>query len=258
MGKTACYRCFLTGLLTATVGITFNTPAYGQDRQLTTKDLKPLAWRSIGPANMAGRVAALAIAPGNPKTIFIGYATGGLWKSTNNGTTFSPVFDTYETSSIGSVVVTDAPADWAGWKDEELEADADLEKLGKARIVWVGTGEGNNRNSSSWGNGVYRSTDGGATFEHLGLEETNNIPGLAVDPRDPDVCYVAALGHLWGANKERGVYKTTDGGKTWIAVLQIDENTGAGDLIIDPGNPDTIYVAMYARRRTGWSYSGVS
>ena len=258
MGKTACYRCFLTGLLTATVGITFNTPAYGQNRQLTTEDLKPLAWRSIGPANMAGRVAALAIAPGNSKTIFIGYATGGLWKSTNNGTTFSPVFDTYETSSIGSIAVADAPADWAGWEDEELDADSDLEKLGKARIVWVGTGEGNNRNSSSWGNGVYRSTDGGATFEHLGLEETNNIPGIAVDPRDPDVCYVAALGHLWGANKERGVYKTTDGGKTWIAVLQIDENTGAGDLILDPGNPDTIYVAMYARRRTGWSYSGIS
>ena len=219
MGKTAKYRCFLTGLLGAITGLTTGSSTFGQDHTLTTNDLKPLAWRSIGPANMSGRVAALAIAPGNPKTIYIGYATSGLWKSTNNGTTFSPVFDEYETSSIGSISVADATSDWAGWDDEELDDDADLDALGKAKIVWVGTGEGNNRNSSSWGHGVYRSTDGGATFTNVGLTESNNIPAIIADPRDPDVCFAAALGHLWGANEQRGVYKTTDGGANWTAVL---------------------------------------
>ncbi|MEE9129139.1 MAG: hypothetical protein V3T84_03910 [Phycisphaerales bacterium] len=225
-------------------------------RILRPQDFKALAWRSIGPANMAGRVATIALAPGNPKTYFVGFATGGLWKTTNNGTTFEPVFDDQDTSSIGSVVVCDAPTNWHGWFDEkdELDEDADLEKLGKAKIVWVGTGEGNGRNSSSWGHGVYRSTDGGAKFEHVGLEDSHDIPALAVDPRNPDVCYVAALGHLWGANETRGVYKTDDGGKTWSRSLYIDQNTGACDVIVDPSNPDTVYAAMYMRRRTAYSF----
>ena len=142
------------------------TTATAQTRVLQPEDLKPLTWRSVGPANMAGRVATIALAPNNPKTYFVGYATGGLWKTTNNGTTFSPVFDDKETSSIGAVAVCDVPTNWRGWLDEkdELDKDADLAELGKAKIVWVGTGEGNGRNSSSWGNGVYRSTDGGETF----------------------------------------------------------------------------------------------
>ena len=226
-------------------------------RTLRSEDLKPLAWRSIGPANMSGRVATIALAPGNPKTYFVGFATGGLWKTTNNGTTFTPVFDDKETSSIGSVAVCDAPTDWRGWLDEkdDLDQDADLAELGKAKIIWVGTGEGNGRNSSSWGHGVYRSTDGGAKFEHVGLEDSHDIPALAVDPRNPDVCYIAALGHLWGANETRGVYKTQDGGKTWTQSLYIDQNTGACDVIIDPQNPDTVYAAMYMRRRTAYSFT---
>ena len=226
--------------------------AVGQEtqRQLEARDLKPLTWRSIGPANMAGRVACLALAPSDDKTIYIGYATGGLWRSTNRGTTFTPVFDTYETSSIGSVAVCDAPSDWPGWSEEETEEDADLEAMGRSKIVWLGTGEGNGRNSSSWGNGVYRSTDGGETFAHLGLADAHDIPALAVDPRDPDVCYVAALGHLWGANDMRGVYRTSDGGKTWSLSLHIDENTGAVDVLVDPSRPDTVFAAMYMRRRT--------
>jgi len=230
-----------------------------EPRQLTEKDLSALAWRSVGPANMGGRLAAIALAPGDSKTIFLGYATGGVWKSTNAGTTFTPVFDDQATSSIGSIAVADAPPDWSGWDDEfedsdERPGDDELAEKGRAKVVWVGTGEGNGRNSSSWGHGVYRSTDGGSSFTHLGLEETHDIPALAVDPRDPDVCYVAALGHLWGANEERGVYKTTDGGETWDAVLQIDENTGAVDVILDPHDPDTVYAAMYDRRRQKWSF----
>ncbi len=148
----ACGFALLTFGFTATA----QTDEAPSQRTLRSEDLKPLAWRSIGPANMAGRVATIAVAPGNPKTYFVGFATGGLWKTTNNGTTFTPVFDDKETSSIGSVAVCDAPTNWRGWLDEKDEVDqnADLEKLGKAKIIWVGTGEGNGRNSSSWGHGV--------------------------------------------------------------------------------------------------------
>lgn len=206
------------------------------DRRLRETDLKSLTWRSIGPANMSGRVAAIALVPGSSKSFYVGFGTGGLFKTDNHGTTFAALFEKEATASIGSVAVCKSK-------------DGDDEK----HIVWVGTGEGNGRNSSSWGAGVYRSTDSGGTWECVGLKDSHDIPALAVDPRDPDVCYVAALGHLWGANEERGVYKTTDAGKTWTPVLQIDENTGACDVRIDPSNPDNVYAAMYMRRRTPWS-----
>ncbi|AIE84715.1 VPS10 domain-containing protein [Fimbriimonas ginsengisoli] len=223
-------------------------------RVLSADDLKALSWRSVGPANMGGRVSDVCFAPGNAKTFFVAFGCSGLWKTTNRGTTFSPVFDHESTSSIGSVVVADAPANWRGWADDkEVKADQRAEK-GRGKIVWVGTGEGNGRNSSSWGDGVYRSTDGGASWKKTGLEDSRDIPRLAVDPRDPDTCYAAALGHLWGPNKTRGIYKTTDGGKTWNPSLQIDENTGAIDVAIDPKDPDTVYAAMYQRRRTAWSF----
>lgn len=225
-------------------------------RALRLDDLKRLPWRSIGPAIMGGRVADLCFAPSDPKTFYVGYATGGVWKTTNLGTTFKPIFDDQITSSIGAVVVCDAPANWSGWKQEETKGKSkkEIATAGKGKIVWVGTGEGNGRNSSSWGNGVYRSTDAGATWEHLGLEDSHDIPRMAVDPRDPDVCYVAALGHLWGPNETRGLYKTADGGKTWKPILKIDEDTGCCDVLIDPNDPDTVYAAMYARRRTAHSF----
>jgi hypothetical protein len=237
-------------------------PAAAGTRTLRADDLKALAWRSIGPANMGGRVADIAFAPGRSKTFFVATGTGGLWKTTNAGTTFAPVFDKEATASIGSVVVADAPPDWPGWKDEPSEgneakkdeAKKEDKDHGKAKIVWVGAGEGNGRNSSSWGRGVYRSTDGGATFANVGLPDSRDVPRLAVDPKDPDVCFAAALGRLWGPNAERGVYLTRDGGKTWKAVLQIDADTGACDVILDPSNPHTVYAAMYMRRRTGWSF----
>ncbi len=244
----------------------------GAPRALRPEDFKGLAWRSVGPANMGGRVADISVAPGNPKLYFVAYGTGGLFKTANAGTTFSPVFDKELTASIGSVVVADAPADWPGWKEDSESKEraaaatagssaqdavrrAEAEKnKGKARIVWVGTGEGNGRNSSSWGHGVYRSTDGGATFTSVGLTDSHDVPRLAVDPRNPDVCYVAALGHLWGPNAERGVFKTADGGKTWQHVLRIDEHTGACDVLVNPQHPDVVYAAMYMRRRSAYSF----
>lgn len=230
-------------------------------RVLHEEDLKALSWRSIGPANMGGRVATMALVPGDSKSYFVGYATAGVWKTTNRGVTYSPIFDDKETSSIGAIDVANAPDNWAGWKDEEQKRKdqkstepIDRSKAGRGKIVWVGTGEGNGRNSSSWGHGVYRSTDGGGSFDHVGLSDTHDIPAIAADPRNPDVCFVAALGHLWGHNEERGVYRTNDGGKTWKRVLYIDNKTGACDLVINPHNPDVIYAAMYMRHRTKWGY----
>lgn len=229
--------------------------AVGGARALREDDLRGLPWRSIGPANMGGRVAAIAFAPGTTKTFYVGFGTGGLWKTTNAGTTFAPVFDDQATSSIGSVAVADAPPTWSGWSDDSATPKEEREKAGRGKIVWVGTGEGNGRNSSSWGRGLYRSTDAGGTFAQVGLADSHDVPAIAVDPRDPDVCYAAALGHLWGPNAERGVYKTTDGGKTWNAVLQIDADTGACEVAIDPKQPSTVYAAMYMRRRTPYSFT---
>ena len=171
-------------------------PAKKDARAVTADDFKGLAWREIGPANMGGRVGSIALAPGNSKTFYVGYGTGGLWKTENMGVTFSPVFDKTGQHSIGAVAVADAPANWPGWSQEDVPDTLRAEK-GKAKIILVGTGEGNGRNSSSWGGGVYRSTDGGGTFAFVGLKESHDIPRLAVDPRNPDVAYVAALGHLW-------------------------------------------------------------
>jgi photosystem II stability/assembly factor-like uncharacterized protein len=225
-------------------------------------DVKGLPWRSLGPASMGGRVSAIALVPGSRTSFYVGYATGGVFKTDNLGTTFAPVFDDYPVLSIGALAVADAPAGWTGFTEEDRQRAAaesrSLEELGQGRIVWVGTGEGNGRNSSSWGGGVYRSVDGGKRFTHLGLTETHDIPRLAVDPRDPDVCYVAALGHLWGRNPERGVFKTADGGKSWQHVLKVDDRVGACDVVVDPARPDTVYAALYARRRTPWSFTGTS
>jgi photosystem II stability/assembly factor-like uncharacterized protein len=199
---------------------------------VTGDQLKSLAWRSIGPANMGGRVAEIALAPGRPRTAFVGTATGGLFKTDNGGTTWSPVFDDQPVASIGSVAVATSDS----------------------QVVYVGTGEGNGRNSSTWGNGVYRSADGGSSFTHVGLEDSREIPRLAIDPRNANVVFAAVMGHLWDASKERGLFRTGDGGKTWTPVLQIDDNHGCIDVVIDPRHPDVVYAAMYARRRTPWSF----
>jgi photosystem II stability/assembly factor-like uncharacterized protein len=199
--------------------------------------LAGLQWRSIGPAATGGRIADLAAykPPGRPTTIYVATATGGVFKSVNDGVSFAPVFDhAGGMMSIGAVAV--APSD--------------------PTVVWVGTGEADNRQSSSWGDGIYKSVNGGVTWIKMGLAETRHIGKIIVDPSDPNVVWVAAVGHLWGSNSERGVYKTIDGGATWKKVLYKDENTGAIDLAIDPRDHNVVFAAMYQRQRKGWGFNG--
>jgi photosystem II stability/assembly factor-like uncharacterized protein len=206
------------------------TSAFGQI-------LNGLEWRSIGPAATGGRISDIAVArlPGRPAEIYAGTASGGIFKSVNEGVSWTPIFDrTGGMMSIGAIAV--APSNHG--------------------IVWAGTGEANNRQSSSWGDGVYRSTDGGANWRRMGLAETRHIGRIVVHPRNPDVAYVAAAGHLWGSNPERGVFQTTDGGVTWKKVLYRDEHTGAIDLAMDPQDPNVLYAAMYQRQRKGWGFNG--
>jgi photosystem II stability/assembly factor-like uncharacterized protein len=191
--------------------------------------MKALEWRSVGPANMSGRITALAVVESDPSTWWAATASGGLLKTTNNGVDFEHQFDREAVVSIGDVQVA--------------ESDPD--------IVWVGTGEANPRNSVSWGNGVYKSTDGGKTWKHMGLEKSYQIGRMAIHPEDPNVVYVGALGRLWGANEERGLYKTTDGGENWERILYVDADTGVIDVDLMPDAPDTLLVATYVRRRDG-------
>jgi photosystem II stability/assembly factor-like uncharacterized protein len=196
--------------------------------------LDKLHFREIGPATPSGRIDDFAVLESNPAVFYVASATGGLWKTTNQGTTFEAQFTNETTSSIGDIAI--APND--------------------ANHVWVGTGENNNRQSSSWGDGVYKSTDGGKTWKNMGLRESKHIARILVDPMDHDVVYVAAQGSLWGAGGERGVYKTTDGGLTWNRVLVTDEHTGVTELVMDPSNNKTIYAATYQRRRAPWGMNG--
>jgi len=196
--------------------------------------LKRFVFRSIGPASMGGRIDDITAVEQNPYIIYVAFATNGVWKSTNNGTTFTPIFDTYGTHSIGDVAI--APSD--------------------PNIVWVGTGEANNRQSSSFGDGIYKSTDAGKTFTKMGLEDSQTIARIVIDPKDPNIVYVAVLGHLFGPNKERGIYKTTDGGKNWQNVKFIDEDTGFTDLAMDASDSKVLYAASYQRRRTSFGFNG--
>ncbi len=209
-------------------------PAAAQSTDRLERAVANMEWRNIGPTIVGGRVSDFAVVESRPSTFYVGTATGGVWKTTNNGTDFTPVFDGQSTSSIGDVTV--AP--------------------GNPNVVWVGTGEPQNRQSSPWGDGVYRSTDAGRSWKHMGLEDTHHISRIRIDPRNPDVVYVAAVGHLWGPNPDRGVFKTTDGGETWEKVLFVNDNTGAIDLIMDPGDPQTLFAAMYQRQRTTWGFNG--
>lgn len=189
-----------------------------------------LQWRSIGPATMGGRIIGLAVYEKQPSTWWAATASGGLLKTTNNGMTFEHQFDREKVVSIGAVAVAQSDQN----------------------IVWVGTGENNPRNSVSYGNGAYKSTDGGKTWKLMGLEGTFQTGRIAIHPTNPDIVYVGALGRLYGPNEERGLYKTTDGGETWNKVLYVDDLTGVVDIDMHPTEPDTLMVATYERKRDGF------
>ncbi len=197
-----------------------------------TEIFKGLKTRSIGPATMSGRVATIAGVNSNPNIIFVGAATGGVWKTVDGGINWKPLFDKQKVSSIGAIAVYQK----------------------NPNIVWVGTGEGNVRNSAGVGRGIYKSLDGGKTWKLLGLEKTERIARIVLDPSNPNIAYVAALGKLWGENSERGVYKTTDGGKTWKKILFVNNKTGASDIAMDPSNPNKLIAAMWQFRRWPWFF----
>ncbi len=198
--------------------------------------LDALALRPVGPAVMSGRISDIAVAtvPGERqgRVVYVAAAGGGVWKTTNAGVTFRPIFDDQPASSIGDVTVAPSNPD----------------------IVWVGSGESNNLRSSSWGNGIYKSTDGGETWTHVGLPASQHVPRILIHPTNPDIVYVAAMGPLWKSGGERGVYKTTNGGRSWTRVLFINETTGATDLVFDPTNPDVLYAGMMQRERKAYSF----
>jgi photosystem II stability/assembly factor-like uncharacterized protein len=201
--------------------------------------VRSLVFRSIGPAVMSGRISDLAVTDNarSPRgrignIIYAATATGGVWKSTNAGVTWAPVFDSVRTGSVGAVAVAPSNSD----------------------VVWVGTGEPNNMRSSSWGTGVYKSTDGGRTWSSAMLPKSQHIGKIVIDPRDPNVVYVAALGPLWAPGGERGLYKTTDGGKTWTNTKEISKYTGFGELVMDPSNPDVLYAASQMRERREYGF----
>ncbi|MDQ2918769.1 MAG: glycosyl hydrolase [Verrucomicrobiota bacterium] len=204
---------------------------------LTEVLFKGLKARAIGPAVMGGRISDIAIDPRNPGVFYVGTATGGVFKTNDNGATFDPIFDKESALSIGAIAI--APSD--------------------PDVIYVGTGEANDRNSSGWGNGVYRSNDGGSTWENVGLKDTRTIGRIVVHPKDPNIAYVAASGHLWVDGGERGLFKTTDGGKNWKPILQAQgraaARTGCSDVAFDPSNPEIIFATLYARQRTPWNFT---
>ncbi|HLU39895.1 MAG TPA: PDZ domain-containing protein, partial [Planctomycetota bacterium] len=203
-----------------------STPA-AKPRTFRADQVEPLTWRHLGPVNMSGRVTDFEAAG---HVWYVGTAASGVWKTTNRGTTWKALFQTEASCSIGDVAVAPANPD----------------------IVWVGTGEDNPRNSVSWGDGVYKSTDGGQTWKHMGLSDSFQIGHIAIHPTDPNVVFVAALGRLWGPNRQRGVFRTRDGGETWEHVLFLDENTGAIDVRIHPNDPNIVWATTWERRRNAF------
>src|SRR6266545_3260359 len=191
--------------------------------------LSEFKWRLIGPSSPAGRVWQVVGDENDPKTFYVCTAGGGLWKSTDNGTTLLPIFDNETSASTGAVAIAKA----------------------NSKLVWVGTGEPANTRANSWGDGVYESLDGGKTWSHMGLGESRQISAIVIHPTKPDTVYVAAMGYEWGRNSERGIFKTVDGGKSWTKVLFINDTTGFVDLQADPKNPDVLYAAAWQRFRFG-------
>jgi photosystem II stability/assembly factor-like uncharacterized protein len=221
-------------------GLLWLSPVQAQRRNTETTakptledaSLSALAFRSIGPALTSGRIADLAVHPHDPHTYFLAVASGGVWRTTNAGTTFDPVFDREGAYSIGCVSISPS----------------------NPHTVWVGTGENNNQRSVAYGDGVYRSTDGGSTWKNMGLKNSEHIGMIAIHPRDEQTVYVAAYGPLWAPGADRGIYKTTNGGETWERILHVSENTGFNEVHFDPCDPNTLYAAAHQRRRHVFTY----
>ena len=206
---------------------------FAQRKKLEAASLvSNIPFRSVGPTIMSGRIVDMEVSPADATKFYVAYASGGLWKTENNGQSFAPLFDKEAVMTIGDFAV-----DW-----------------NHQQTIWIGTGECNSSRSSYSGVGVFKSADGGKTWEHKGLEETQHIGKILLHPTDPNTIFVGAIGHLFSANKERGVYKTTDGGKTWKQTLFIDENTGVIDMAMDTSNPNILYAAAWQRERRAWNF----
>lgn len=222
----------------AAVVVAQQAPPAAQPAPLINQPDNPLLrgfkWRAIGPVGQGGRIDDIAVDEKNPTTFYIGYAVGGLLKTVNNGTTFTSIFDTYGAASIADIAIAPSNPD----------------------ILYVATGEANNRQTTSYGDGLYKSTDGGKTFVNVGFKTSQSLGRVLIHPRDPNIAWMAVGGHLYGGNPERGVFMTTDGGKTWTKTLYIDEYTSATEIVIDPSNPLNLFAAMYQRQRTAWGYNG--
>lgn len=202
-------------------------------QQIDLDKLKGMDVRSIGPAGMSGRITAIDVVHDNPQVMYVGSASGGLWKSESGGVDWEPIFDEEQILSIGAVAIQQDNPD----------------------VIWVGTGEGNPRNSSNGGYGLYKSMDGGKSWKLMGLEKTRNIHRVRIDPNNPNTVYVGAIGSPWGEHPERGVYKTIDGGKNWTKSLFVDNKTGVSELIMDPNNSNKLFAAMWEHRRKPWTFT---
>jgi photosystem II stability/assembly factor-like uncharacterized protein len=231
MRRVAPWLLSLALLAAAHAAIARTSASAGPASRLNEDTFSALEFRSIGPAVTSGRIVDLAVAPGDKSTWYVASAYGGVWKTSNAGTTWKPVFDSQGTSSIGCVTVDPR----------------------RPLTVWVGSGENNSQRSVGWGDGVYRSDDGGRSWKNMGLKASEHIGMVAVDPRSSDVVFVAAQGPLWAPGGDRGLYKTTDGGKTWKKVLDVDVWTGANEVYFDPRDPDVMYATTYQRHRKVWT-----
>jgi len=203
-------------------------------QSISTDQLDQLTFRNIGPSVAGGRIHDIEILPNDPATVFIASASGGIWKSTNKGTTWKPVFDDQAVSTFGDMAIS----------------------LSNPDVIYAGSGEQQNRQSTSWGNGIYKSVNQGETWRSIGLEKTYHIARVIIHPENPNIVFVAALGNLWNSSKERGVYQTTNGGKNWKKVLYIDDMTGVVDMAMDKNNPNILYAATYQRMRKAWGFNG--
>jgi photosystem II stability/assembly factor-like uncharacterized protein len=217
--------------LTWVRGVLFIFAGVASAQQLTPELLKDLHWRNVGPFR-GGRTRAATGVPGQPNLFYVGQVNGGVWKSDDSGRTWTPIFDSQPAGSVGAIAV--APSD--------------------PKIIYVASGEGLQRPDLSVGNGFYKSTDAGQTWTHLGLRDGQGIPALAVDPRDPNHVFAAVLGHPYGPNEQRGLFVSTDGGQNWQKSLYVDENTGASDIAMDPGNPDILYASLWECRQGPWEF----